>query len=210
MTNNLGGMIVLSGTSGAGKSSVINGLPKMAVKGLKQIFPKLRFSISATTRPIRSGEVHGREYYFKDVPDFEREVERGDFLEYAVVHDNYYGTPRGPIEEMLGQGVDVILDVDIQGWRQIREVEFKTIDRPQILSIFIKPPNIECLRERIERRQGATSNLDTRLNNAWHEIKEVEDKGEYDHVVINEEGRLHETITRIVSLIRRSGVLLNE
>ncbi len=133
-----GRLFVIAAPSGAGKTSL--------VKALLASEPRLRLSVSHTTRKRRPSEEDGREYHFVSVPQFEQLVARGEFLERARVFDNFYGTARGFVEEQLRQGYDVILEIDWQGAQQVRRA------MPQCVSIFILPPSRRALAERLPRR----------------------------------------------------------
>ena len=131
-------LFVVSGPSGAGKSSLCTALLKDC--------PKLKLSISCTTRAPRPGEVDGREYHFLDLENFEKQKDAGAFLEWAKVHDNYYGTRQADVEAVLMKGDDVLLEIDWQGAAQVAE------KMPETVRIFILPPSIETLRERLMAR----------------------------------------------------------
>ena len=166
-------LIVLSSPSGAGKTSLANVL----VSENKNII----FSVSATTRPPRRGEVDGREYYFKDHVDFNRMIQNAEFIEYAEVFGNYYGTLKKTTEELIQSGKDVIFDVDWQGGTQIRNSYLA----PSVVSIFILPPSIGSLRERLlSRDQDDNNTVNFRMLEARSEISHW---AEYDYVLINDE-----------------------
>ena len=138
MTNNKGLLIVVSGPSGAGKGTIC--------KALLEKHDDLFISVSATTRQPRAGEVDGVNYHFITKEDFIKRVEQKDFLEYAEVYGNYYGTPKSKVEEMLNSGKNVILEIDIQGALKVKE-NFK-----EGVFIFILPPSMEELKQRIIKR----------------------------------------------------------
>jgi len=165
-------VLVLSGPSGAGKSTIINA----ASSEIGEYY----FSVSTTTREPREGEVEGVDYCFVTKEEFEEGIKRGDFLEYAKVHDNYYGTSLKPVKEALNQGKLVIFDIDVQGHRLVREA---LGDR--VISAFITPPTLKELEKRLTSR---ASDLDEivkkRLENAKEEIKAI---GEYDFIIINDD-----------------------
>jgi len=167
-----GAILILSGPSGAGKSTII----EKASGRIGDYY----FSISTTTRKPRVGEVDGVDYHFTDRETFEKEIEEGEFLEYAIVHGNYYGTSLKPVREALSEGKLVIFDIDVQGHKLARE---KMGDI--ITSAFITPPSLSELERRLRLR--CTDNeevIQQRLKNAKDEIKEI---GEYDFVIINDD-----------------------
>jgi guanylate kinase len=162
---------VVSAPSGAGKTSL--------VKHLLSRRPQLRLSTSHTTRPIRPTEQDGREYYFVPIPQFRELLSRGQFLEHAQVFDNYYGTGRGPVEAQLSQGHDVILEIDWQGARQVRQA------MPACRSIFILPPSRRALEERLRNRgTDADEVIARRLRDATGDMSHW---SEFDYVVVNDD-----------------------
>lgn len=164
-------MLVLSSPSGAGKSTIS--------RALLEKHPDLTMSISATTRPMRPGEVDGKDYYFIDKTKFEDMVADGDFLEHAQVFDNYYGTPRPPVVKALEQGKDVLFDVDWQGTQQLRQNA-----RDDLASIFILPPSVEELERRLyARAQDPEDVVKKRMAKATSEMSHW---AEYDYIIINE------------------------
>lgn len=164
-------ILVLSGPSGAGKSTIIN--------NAAPYIGSYYFSISTTTRPPRDGEINGREYYFVTKEEFERDIEAGDFLEYAKVHDNYYGTSLKPVNEALNEGKLVIFDIDVQGHKLVRE---KLNDITT--SIFITPPTLSELERRLNLRSlDDPSIIQKRITNAKKEIESIK---EFDFIIINE------------------------
>lgn len=166
-----GTFCVLSGPSGAGKSTVI--------RELQQRLPNLEFSVSATTRPMREGEVEGTHYYFKTREAFDRMVENGELLEHAEYVGNCYGTPRAPIEACLARGVDVITDVDTVGALQIKKA------RPETPLIFVAPPSFDVLEERLRLRGDTAEDLiQKRLEKARWEYTQA---SAYDYIVINDD-----------------------
>jgi guanylate kinase len=163
-------MLVLSSPSGAGKTTL--------ARRLLDAEPGVQMSISATTRKQRNGEVEGRDYHFIDRETFAGMRDRGEFLEWAVVFDNYYGTPRKPVEQALAAGRDVLFDVDWQGAQSLRD------DSPDdVVTVFILPPSGKALERRLtERAQDSQEVVDARMRGASNEIQHW---GEYDYVVIN-------------------------
>ena len=164
-------LIVISGPSGAGKGTIC--------KQLLENNSELKLSVSATTRLPRAGEVDGVNYYFITKEDFEHKIECGDFLEYAQVYDNYYGTPKSNVEEMLEKGKDVILEIDIQGALKVKE------NFEEGIFIFILPPSMEELKQRIIKRGSETEeSLMKRFKSAYKEINFV---SKYNYAVVNDE-----------------------
>jgi guanylate kinase/non-canonical purine NTP pyrophosphatase (RdgB/HAM1 family) len=176
-----GRLIVISAPSGAGKTSL--------VKALRTSEPRLRLSISHTTRTRRPTEAEGREYHFVSREQFEQLAARGEFLEHARVFDNYYGTSRAFVERELAQGHDVLLEIDWQGAQQVRRA------LPQCLSIFVLPPSRASLAERLARRATDTPEvIERRLRDAAGDMSHY---GEFDYVVVNDD------FERAVADIRR-------
>ncbi len=164
-------LYIVSAPSGAGKSSLVNAL----IKRLSFVF----LSISHTTRPMRPGETQGEHYHFVPREQFEQMVEKGDFLEHARVFDNHYGTSRSYVERELDKGHDVILEIDWQGARQVRA------RMPEAQSIFILPPSLEALRERLEKRaQDSAEVIARRMRDAHSELSHFD---EYDYLIINDD-----------------------
>ncbi|MGY3453017.1 guanylate kinase [Bradyrhizobium sp. USDA 4353] len=163
-------MFVLSSPSGAGKTT----LSRMLIERMTG----LQMSVSATTRPMRPGEVDGRDYHFVDRVRFEDMVKRNDLLEWATVFDNRYGTPRGPVEAALSAGQDVLFDIDWQGTQQLREKA-----RQDVVSVFILPPSAADLEKRLHTRaQDSHEVIRGRMSRASHEMSHW---AEYDYIVIN-------------------------
>ena len=131
-------LVVLCGPSGAGKTTLVH--------HAQRVFPDLRFSVSFTTRPMRTGEEHGRDYFFTTAEDFEARLGRGEFLEHAVVHGNRYGTHRPQIDELIASGAVVLLDIDVQGAVQVRSQDVDP------LFIFVLPPSFSELERRLRAR----------------------------------------------------------
>jgi len=164
-------ILVLSGPSGAGKSTIIN--------NAAPYIGSFYFSISTTTRAPRNGETNGKEYYFVTKEEFEADIQAGNFLEYAKVHDNYYGTSLKPVNEALKEDKLVIFDIDVQGHKLVRE---KLDDITT--SIFITPPTLSELERRLNLRSlDDDSIIQRRVANAKKEIESIK---EFDFVIIND------------------------
>ncbi|MDX3775022.1 guanylate kinase [Chromatiaceae bacterium AAb-1] len=170
MQNSSGNLFIISAPSGAGKSSLINALLKK--------HQDMQVSISHTTRAPRPGEHHGEHYHFTDAGTFKALTEQNDFLEWAEVFGNYYGTSRQMLRDTLARGIDVFLDIDWQGARQIKEQQGAAI------SIFILPPSLAELENRLHRRgQDSQDVIQKRMTKAQSEMSHV---AEYDYLIINE------------------------
>jgi len=167
-----GKLIIISSPSGGGKGTLI--------KEVRGMLPDLGYSVSHTTRPQRFGEENGREYYFVEKEEFQRRIDDGEFLEYATVHGNLYGTSRAESEKVFSTGKDLIVEVDVQGAIQI-------MDRlgTDSVSIFILPPSFEILKARLTSRgTEAVTELNTRLRNAFNEVLHY---SKFKYVVVNED-----------------------
>lgn len=168
---NQGRIIIISAPSGTGKSTVISALRKK--------MPKLFFSVSCTTRPIREGEKDGREYFYVDQKKFKKMISDDSFAEWAKVHNEYYGTCAQQITETTSKGLDILLDIDVQGAMQIKK-RF-----PEAISIFLTPPSMEELERRLKKRGTETdAQVRLRLKNAQ---KELSFKDSYNFVVVNKD-----------------------
>lgn len=178
-------LIILSSPSGAGKSTL--------AKRLRDWDRDIRFSVSATTRPPREGEVDGTDYHFLDEPEFRRMVSNGDMLEHAHVFGNFYGSPRGPVESAIEAGEDVLFDIDWQGAQQISNSPLA----PHVLSIFLLPPSINELRRRLESRgQDSADVIAKRMKRSWDEISHWDG---YDYVLVNDD--LDATETNLKTIV---------
>ena len=176
-------LIVVSGASGTGKGTVC--------KKILNDLPEVAYSISATTRAPRPGEVDGKEYYFLDVDEFKSWIADGKFLEYAEVYGNFYGTPLNKIEERLNRGEDILLEIDVQGALNVKK------KCPEGIYIFLLPPSVEELKRRIEGRGTETpESLSRRLKNA---VAEIKIGTEYDYVVVND--TIDNAVAQIKSII---------
>ncbi len=176
MASLLGNLFILAAPSGAGKSSLIKALLEKH-DGCPD-YP-LQVSVSHTTRKPRPGEVDGVHYHFVSREQFEALIEQGVFFEYAEVFGNYYGTSRVTIEQTLHRGVDVFLDIDWQGARQVKKL------LPDTCSIFILPPSVDTLRERLSKRgQDSEDVINSRMQEA---VSEMSHFGEFDYVLINDD-----------------------
>lgn len=164
-------LLILSSPSGAGKSTL--------ARRLMDWDPSLRFSVSATTRAPRPGELDGREYYFKSRAEFEQMVAAGEMLEHAEVFGNFYGSPKGPVEAAMHEGRDTLFDIDWQGGQQIRN---STLGR-DVVSVFVLPPSIAELDRRLRgRAQDSNEVIAGRMAKSQAEISHW---AEYDYVIVN-------------------------
>lgn len=169
--NEKGKLIVISGPSGAGKSTVVF----KSIEGKNNVC----FSTSVTTRKPRPGEVDGKEYFFVDLDRFREMVENDELLEHAEYVANSYGTPRSYVEQKLSDGMDVILDIEVQGARQVNE------KMPDAVKVFIIPPSMDELKRRLESRGTDTARaIEARLIRARQEYKEADF---YDYIIVNDD-----------------------
>jgi len=177
-------LVVISAPSGGGKGTI-----------LKELFERdsnLKLSVSATTRAPRPGEEHGKQYYFISREEFESLIAEGKMLEHAEYVGNYYGTPRGPVEEWTEQGRDVVLEIEVQGGAQVKKLV------PECVSIFILPPSMKVLGERLRGRGTEDeATVQKRLETARREIPQAR---EYDYVVYND--RLEDAVDEIQAILR--------
>ena len=165
-------LLVLSSPSGAGKTTI--------TRLLLQRDPTLSLSLSVTTRPLRPGEIDGRDYIFIDQAQFARMVAAGELLEHATVFGNSYGTPQGPIETALAAGRDVVTDIDWQGTQQLSQA------MPEdLVKVFVLPPSIAALRDRLQRR--AQDSAETVAARMAKSAEEMSHWPEYDYVIVNQE-----------------------
>ena len=170
MMKQQGILAVVSGFSGAGKGTIM--------KALLGKYDNYALSISATTRKPREGEVHGREYFFLSVEEFEAMIENDQFIEHARYVSNYYGTPRSYVEEKMAEGKDVILEIEIQGALKVKE-KF-----PETLLVFVVPPTAEDLKNRLIGRGTETMDvIESRMDRALEEAEEME---AYDYILVND------------------------
>lgn len=177
-------LLILSSPSGAGKSTLS--------RRLMEWDSALRFSVSATTRAPRPGEVDGREYFFRSPEDFAAMVAKGEMLEHAEVFGHRYGSPRAPVEAALREGRDTVFDIDWQGGQQIKEAM-----REDVVSVFILPPSIAALEARLKARaQDSAAVIEGRMAKARDEISHW---AEYDYVLINDD--LEACFTRLVTIV---------
>jgi guanylate kinase len=170
MTRKKGSLFVISAPSGAGKTTLC--------KKLCESEPRIRHSVSYTTRAPRPGEINDVHYTFVDKGTFQTMIADGEFVEWAEVHGNYYGTSKKRIEELADAGMDVVLDIDVQGARQLKR------DLSDCVYIFILPPSMEVLRKRlVERMSDPDEVIGIRLKNAIMEVREYKN---YDYVIVND------------------------
>ncbi len=180
-----GVLVILSSPSGAGKTSI--------ARALVEENKNFLFSVSATTRKSRPGEANGREYHFLTVNEFRERINDGQFLEHAKVFGNLYGTPLEPVMESINDGKDLIFDVDWQGGKQIRSSSLSKF----VISIFILPPSIKALQERLMKRaQDSSETVKDRMTKSIGEIMHWK---EYDYVIVNND--FEQTLNEVKSII---------
>jgi guanylate kinase len=178
-------LVVISGPSGVGKDSVI--------EHMRLELPEHYYAVTATTRQRRPGEIDGVHYYFLSQADFETQVEAGEFLEHAVVYGNLYGVPKARVRSALHAGKSVVVKVDVQGARSIRELV------PQAIRIFLAPPDMaELLRRLRGRKSDDFDEVMRRLSTATNELTSAT---EFDYVVFNESDRIPQTVASIATII---------
>lgn len=178
-------LIIVSGFSGAGKGTLMKEL-------LNRYPEEYALSVSATTRGPREGEEHGREYFFISTDEFEKMIAKGELIEYARYVENYYGTPRGYVEEKLEEGKDVILEIEIQGALKVKEAF------PNTLLLFVTPPSASELKSRLVGRGTETMDvIRSRLNRACEEAQGMEN---YDYLIVNDD--LDACVEEMHSIIR--------
>jgi len=189
MADRRGLLIILSSPSGAGKSTL--------TKRLMAWDPTLRFSVSATTRAPRKGEEDGRDYYFLSTEAFKDMVDKGDMLEHAKVFDNFYGSPKAPVEAAIAAGRDVLFDIDWQGGQQIVASALKDA----AISVFILPPSMAELEQRLNRRgQDSAEVIAKRMTKS---LAEISHWAEYDYVLVNDDlDRCTESLKTILTAER--------
>ncbi len=179
-------VFVITGPSGVGKGALI--------RGLRERHPGLELSVSATTRAPRPGERDGVEYYFLSPEEFERRVQAGEFVEHATYSGNRYGTLRAELDRLLRAGSPVVLEIEVQGARQVREAI------PDAVAVFIAPPSMDALRARlVGRGTDASEQIDERIRTA---ARELEAQHEFAHVVVND--RLEDATEELVEIVRRA------
>ena len=177
-------MFVITGPSGVGKGTLI--------RALGERVPELELSVSATTRAPRPGEREGVDYHFLSSEDFERRVANGEFVEHATYSGNRYGTLRSELEQRLREGIPVVLEIEVQGARQVREA------MPDAVAVFIAPPSLDALRTRlVGRGTDAPEAVDQRMRTA---ARELEARPEFGHVVVND--RLEDAVERLTEIVR--------
>jgi len=180
-------LVILSAPSGAGKDAVIDGL-------LRELDDSTLY-VTATSRSPRPGEVHGKHYFFYSPQKFREEIEQGNFLEWSVVHGEYKGVRGDAVADALHEHRIVLVKPDPQGMRKLKAV------LPEALTIFINPPSLDSLRQRLVGRGTETpESLELRMKNAEIEMAAAP---EYDHVVVNEDGKLAETVRTVADIIRK-------
>ena len=194
-SSGFGELFIVSAPSGAGKTTLIRAMMKDTDGDL--VSDRLRFSVSHTTRIARDGEVDGRDYHFVDQARFQEMIDEGDFLEWARVHDHSYGTSKQEVLPRLERGVDVVLDIDVQGAEKILGLPEETLAKDKRHGILVLPPGYEVLRERLEARNLDTAEEIRRRMRAA--LGEVQRYGQYEYVIINDHvGRASKALGSII------------
>jgi guanylate kinase len=182
-----GKIIVFSAPSGAGKTTLLN--------HLRASVPGLVYSISATTRQPRAGEVDGKHYFFLTQDEFKRRIQAGAFAEWQLVHGNYYGTPRAFVDETIAGGSTIVMDIDVYGKKKFDQLY------PDAVGVLILPPSMQVLEKRLRGRQSdSEETIRTRLANAVDEMAFARREGKYEHMLVNDD--LDRVKAEIVSLVR--------
>jgi guanylate kinase len=181
-----GRIFVFSAASGAGKNTLIN--------HVRQVVPDMVYSVSATTRPPRPGEVDGRDYFFLSDAEFEKRIKAAAFAEWARVHGHYYGTPRDFIDATIASGKNIIMDIDVQGKKTFDVVY------PEAIGILIAPPGMEELERRLRaRKSDDDATIRLRLANAKKEMEFAQSEGKYEYTVVNDD--LDRAKSEIVAIV---------
>ncbi|MBD3344678.1 MAG: guanylate kinase [Chitinivibrionales bacterium] len=183
-----GKIFVVSAPSGAGKTTLLN--------YLKAAIPNMVYSISATTRKPRAGEVDGIHYFFLSDEEFKKRIEDNEFAEWQVVHGNYYGTPKGFVDRVTGSGDHIIMDIDVYGKKKFDVVY------PEAVGILILPPSLEVLERRLHKRgTDSEETISIRLNNARKEIEFAEKEGKYEYTVHND--KLEDAQKKLIQIVTK-------
>jgi guanylate kinase len=189
-----GNLFILSAPSGAGKSSLINALLDQESSRPMQV------SISHTTRDPRPGEENGKHYHFVTVENFQRQIEKNAFYEYAEVFENYYGTSEAAIDDQLAQGIDVFLDIDWQGAQQVR------MKKPSVTTIFISPPSKQALEDRLRGRgQDSEEIIASRMAKAQSECSHFQ---EFDYIIINDDFK--QALADLITIVNNQRLKRNQ
>ncbi len=187
MSKKPGLLVIISSPSGGGKDTVINALVKL--------LPNATRLITTTSRPPRPGNIEGVDYYFVTADEFKRRLAAGAFLEYNIYADNYYGEEKTILDQCLSQFDIVFTQIDVTGKHALDKLKFPH------LAIFLAPENLDVLRKRIEKRGGIDSTaIEKRLEIAK---KEIEQSADYEHRIVNIEGKLDETIAKVAEIIKK-------
>lgn len=190
MTISKANLFIVAAPSGAGKSSLINALLQRAQEG--HLLNAAQLSVSHTTRLPREGEVNGEHYHYIEQDQFTKMIAENAFYEYAQVFDNYYGTSQAAISDKLSQGIDVFLDIDWQGARQIKKIN------PGVISVFILPPSKDELYARlVSRGKDSDSVIDSRMKQAQQEMSHF---GEFDYVIVND--NFTDALDQLITIVK--------
>jgi guanylate kinase len=182
-----GKIFVFSAASGAGKTTLL--------EYLRAAVPNLVYSISATTRPPRKGEIDGVHYFFLSENEFRKKIDAREFAEWAMVHDHHYGTPRNFVDGVVASGKHIIMDIDVVGKKQF------DIIYPEAVGVFILPPSVDVLRQRLQRRNTDSQDvIDVRVANAVKEMEFAKREGKYEFTIVNDS--LEKAKSDVVALVR--------
>lgn len=198
MSKSLGNLFIVAAPSGAGKSSLISALLERAADG--QMFNPAQLSVSHTTRAARDGEKNGVHYHFTDIPTFQDMIAQSAFYEHAKVFDNFYGTSKQAIKDTLEAGVDVFLDIDWQGARQVKAMN------PNVISIFVLPPSKDELYARlVSRGKDAATVIEGRMQQAKDEMSHYD---EFDYIIVND--NFTHALEELITIVNASSLALDK
>lgn len=198
MASSNANLFIVAAPSGAGKSSLISALLQRAQEG--HLFNAAQLSVSHTTRSPREGEVDGEHYHYTSREQFEKMIAQGAFYEHAQVFDNYYGTSKNAISDLLSRGIDVFLDIDWQGARQVKSIN------PDVVSIFILPPSKEELNTRlVSRGKDSDTVIESRMKQAQQEMSHF---NEFDYIIVND--NFTDALDQLITIVKSHSLGLQQ